>query len=95
MHICVSYSVLLPSDSDGKESACKAGDPDQVSNPCIRKIPWRRAWQPIPVFLPEESHGQKSLAGYSPQYYTEFYMTEATEHAHQHDFWEYQLVAQW
>ena len=34
-------------------------------NPCIRKIPWRRKWQPIPLFLPEGSHGQ-SLAGYSP-----------------------------
>ena len=32
----------------------------------IRKIPWRRAWQPTPVFLPGESHGQRSLAGYSP-----------------------------
>ena len=28
-----------------------------------KKIPWRRAWQPTPVFLPEESHGQRSLAG--------------------------------
>ena len=28
--------------------------------------PWRREWQPIPVFLPGESHGQKSLMGYSP-----------------------------
>ena len=33
----------------------------------IRKIPWRRAGQPTPVFLPEESHGQRSLAGYSPR----------------------------
>ena len=31
------------------------------------KIPWRRKWQPTPVFLPGESHGQRSLAGYSPQ----------------------------
>ena len=31
-----------------------------------RKIPWRRVWQPSPVFLPGESHGQRSLAGYSP-----------------------------
>ena len=31
-----------------------------------RKIPWRRKWQPIPVFLPGKSHGQRSLAGYSP-----------------------------
>ena len=30
------------------------------------KIPWRRAWQPTPVFLPGESHGQRSLADYSP-----------------------------
>ena len=32
----------------------------------FRKIPWRRKWQPTPVFLPGESHGQRSLAGYSP-----------------------------
>ena len=36
-------------------------------NPLVRKIPWRRKWQPIPVFLPRESHGQRSLAGYGPQ----------------------------
>ena len=30
----------------------------------VGKIPWRKAWQPTPVFLPGESHGQKSLAGY-------------------------------
>ena len=32
----------------------------------VRKIPWRRAWQPTPVFLLAESHEQRSLAGYSP-----------------------------
>ena len=32
----------------------------------VRKIPWRRKWQPTPVLLPGESHGQRSLAGYSP-----------------------------
>ena len=36
-------------------------------HPWIRKIPWRREWLPTPVFLPRESHGQRSLAGYSPQ----------------------------
>jgi len=35
-------------------------------DPCVGKIPWRRAWQPTPVFLPGESQGQRSLAGYSP-----------------------------
>ena len=34
-------------------------------DPWVRKIPWRREWQPTPVFLPGESHGQRSLAGYS------------------------------
>ena len=35
-------------------------------DPWVRKIPWRRKWQPTPVFLPRESHGQRSLAGYGP-----------------------------
>ena len=35
-------------------------------NPWVGKIPWRREWQPTPVFLPGESHGQRSLVGYSP-----------------------------
>ena len=32
----------------------------------VRKIPWRRKWQPIPISLPGKSHGQRSLVGYSP-----------------------------
>jgi len=40
--------------------------------------PWRRAWQPTPVFLPEESHGQRSLAGCSPWGHKELDTTEAT-----------------
>ena len=35
-------------------------------DPWVRKIPWKRAWQPTAVFLPGKSHGQRSLAGYSP-----------------------------
>ena len=35
-------------------------------DPWVGKIPWRRAWLPTPVFLPGESHEQRSLAGYSP-----------------------------
>ena len=35
-------------------------------NPWIGKIPWRREWLPLPVLLPGESRGQRSLAGYSP-----------------------------
>ena len=43
-----------------KNSPANAGDGGVVD-----LIPWRRAWQPTPVFLLEESHGQRSLAGYS------------------------------
>ena len=32
----------------------------------VGKIPWRRAWLPTPVFLAEESHGQRSLVGHNP-----------------------------
>ena len=35
-------------------------------DPWVGKIPWRKEWQPTPVFLPGEFHGQMSLAGYSP-----------------------------
>ena len=35
-------------------------------NPWVGKMSWRRKWQPIPVFLPRESHGQRSLVDYSP-----------------------------
>ena len=35
-------------------------------DPWVRKIPWRRAWQPTPAFLLGKSHGQRSLVGYSP-----------------------------
>ena len=39
---------------------------DMGSVPRLGRFPWRRAKQPTPVFLPEESHGQRSLVGYSP-----------------------------
>ena len=60
-HTC-SKHVL---DSVGKEAACKAGGSGDIGSiPGVRKIPWRRKWQPTPVFLPGESHGQRSMAGY-------------------------------
>ena len=36
-------------------------------DPWVRKISWRRAWQPTLVFLPRKSHGQRSLEGFSPR----------------------------
>ena len=48
----------------------------------VGKISWRRAWQPTPAFLPGETHGQRSLEGYSSQGFKESDMTEVTWHAH-------------
>ena len=45
-------------------------------DPWVGKIPWRRAWQPTPVFLPGESHGQRILVGYSSWGREESDMTE-------------------
>ena len=49
-------------------------------DPWVGKIPWRRAWQPTAVFLPGESHRQRSLAGYSPWGHKELDMTEHAQH---------------
>ena len=49
----------------------------------VGKIPWRRAWQPTPVFLPGESHGQRSLCGYSPWGHKE---SDKTENTHIHKY---------
>ena len=46
-----------------------------------REDSWRREWNSTPAFLPEESHGQRSLAGYSPQGHKESDTTEATQYA--------------
>ena len=53
----------FPCSSISKESACSAGNPGLISG--SGRFPWRREWQPTPVFLPGESHGQRSLAGYT------------------------------
>ena len=44
--------------------------------PSVRKIPWRRKWQPTPLFLPGEFHGQGNLVGYSPGGHKELNTTE-------------------
>ena len=51
----------------GKELACQCRRRKRRTfNPWVRKIPWRRAWQPTPGFSPGESHTQSSLEGYRP-----------------------------
>ena len=55
----------LPQRLSGQEFARSTGDTHRrhVLDPRVRKIPWRRKWQPTPVFVPEKSHGPKSLVG--------------------------------
>ena len=61
---CLSGS--LPQWLSGKEFVCNTGVAGQEFYPQVGKIAWRRAWQPTVVFLPGDSHGHKSLEGYSP-----------------------------
>ena len=61
-----------------KESACQCKRLRRHGfYPWVRKISWRKAWQPTPVFLPGESPGQRSLAEYSPRGCKELKKTEA------------------
>ena len=73
----------FPIGNDGKEPTCQCRRYKTCGfDPWVRKIPWRRAWQPTPMFLCEESHGQRSLASYSPWGPEEPDATAATEHTH-------------
>ena len=75
----------LPRRCRGKEPACQCRRcRRQRFDPWVRKIPWSGKWQPTPVFLPGEFHGQRSLVGYSPQSRRELDMTEHM-HAHTSD----------
>ena len=63
-----------------KNLRANAGDSgDSGSIPGIRRIPWRRKWQPIPAFLPGKSHGQGILVAYTPWGYQESDMTKSME----------------
>ena len=62
-----------------KNPPANAGDgKTRGFDPWVGKIPSRKAWQPSPVSLPGESHGQRSLAGYSPWGHKESDTTEVT-----------------
>ena len=51
-------------------------------NSWVREIPWRKKWQPTPIFLPGKPHGQRSLAGYSPWGHKESDTTQWLNHRH-------------
>ena len=57
----------FPADSVVENPPASAGDLQEMRfDTQVRKIPWRRKWQPTPVFLPGKFHGQKSLVDYGP-----------------------------
>ena len=63
----ILYHRGFPGGSSGKEPACQCRRRKRHRfDPWVRKILWRRAWQPTSVLLPGESHGPRSLVGCSP-----------------------------
>ena len=69
----------FPGGTSDKESTCQCRRHKRLGfDPWVRKIPWRRAWQPTPAFLPGESHGQRSLAGYILEGCKKLDMTKVT-----------------
>ena len=66
-----SLHIYIYGGASGKEPACQFRRHKRHGlDLWVGKIPWRRAWQPSPVFLPGESQGQRSQAGYSPQHHS-------------------------
>ena len=63
-----SHHMCFAGYTSGEEPTCQCRRHKRCRfDPWVLKIPRRRAWQPTAVFLPGESHGQRSLAGYRPQ----------------------------
>ena len=90
--IWVLIETRTPRWCSDKESACQCRR--HRFNPWVGKIPWRRKWHPTPVFLPGKSHGQRSLAGYSPWGRKESNMTKRQPGNFKNwlDVWWYMLL---
>ena len=68
--------LCFPGGASGEVPACRCRRRKRCGfDPWVGKIPWRRAWQPTPVCLPGESHGERSLVDYSPWGCKEWGMT--------------------
>ena len=79
-------SLGIPGGASGKEPSCQSWRCRRCRfHSWIRKIRWRRAWQPTPVFLPGEFHGRSSLTGYSPRNHKESDTIEAMQAARIHE----------
>ena len=78
----INFYALVPRWHSGKEPTCQCRKLKRGGfTPWARKIPGSRKWQLTPVFLPGESHGQRSLVGYSPGDRKEL---DTSEHTHIH-----------
>jgi len=62
----ITFTKCNPFGGFSDDSAVKNLPAMQEFSPWVGKIRWRRAQQPTPIFFPGESHGQRSLVGYSP-----------------------------
>ena len=85
--------IRLPRWRSGKQSACQCRRRKRHRfDPWVGKIPWSSKWQPTPVILPGEFHGERSLVDYSPWGCKEL---DTTEHTHtfpltsRRNFWHY------
>ena len=77
--------MCFPDHASDKELACQCGrHKRQGFDRWAGKTPWRRVWQPTPVFWLMKSHGQKSLAGYSPWGRKESDVLSMHAHTHTH-----------
>ena len=75
----------FPGGASDKEPACQCRRCKRCRfDPWIRKISWRRAWQPPLVFLPGEPHGPRGLVGYIPWDHRESDATRWPTHTHTH-----------
>ena len=75
--VCVCMHIGLPWWFSGKESTCKCRRCG--FNPWVGKISWRKKWQPTPIFLLGKSHGQRSLACYTPWGHKRIVLSHKTE----------------
>jgi len=77
----------------GKEPACQCRRQRRHRfNPWLWKIPWKRVWQPTPVFLPGESHGQRSPGSCIAWHHKESDTAEETACMHQYLKWQHLFI---
>ena len=96
IHLMFEHSITkyrLYDGSSGKDPACQCRRHKRRRfGPWVRKIPWRKAWQPTPVFLLGKSYGQRSVAGYSPQHCKKSDTAEEIQNVCLFEGWNYKSL---